>query len=212
MYEANKERTPRFRLSVTNLLLLTVIVATSLTIVVLLQQVEPLRRQLRQAEDEISQLREEVGELVIADRSKTHAIEVDTGVDTQWKWRVWVPEGSRYDLVFFCRDIPLKGYPAGGDWVTRLPPGEHTVEFRLGEVEPSGARIATIRAPRGLKATRVAWTFPKWVITRGVGRTTRTYATDKPIMLRRHRVSDEANPNTLSSATDGFMIWLEPAP
>ncbi|MEO1498591.1 MAG: hypothetical protein AAFV43_15715 [Planctomycetota bacterium] len=204
--------TVRFRLSLFSLLLLMALAAALLTIVVLLRDIAPLRRQLRQANDEIRMLRDEVGELTITDRSKVHAVEVDTEIDGRWKWRVWIPEGLRCDVRFVGANVPANGFPAQSDRARRLGPGEHTIEFRLGTPEPTGARVASIHVERAIKATRVGWSHPRWVITRGVGRETRGYNPAKPVLLQRHRVSNEANPSGVKTPTDGFMIWLEPVP
>lgn len=50
------------------------------------------------------------------------------------------------------------------------------------------------------------------MITRGVGCETRDFDPSKPVLLQRHRVSDEVNPRGSTEAIDGFMVWLEPVP
>lgn len=151
MSDSTENRRPRLRLSLQSLLLLTALAATSLTIVVLLRDIDPLRRQLRQARDEIRMLRDEVGELTIIDRSKVHAVEVDTEIDDRWNWRVWIPEGRRCDVRYVGNAVPAAGFPAKGDWVRQLGPGEQTIEFRLGQPEPAGSRVASIHVERAIK-------------------------------------------------------------
>ena len=107
----------RPRMSLLTALLLMTIAAMAITdFAMLWREVGPLRIDNRR-------MRDELGELSIEDRSKIHAIQVRTGDDLKWKWRVWVPAGENVVVRFGCGDVPRAGLPEGNGRVT-LRPGE----------------------------------------------------------------------------------------
>ena len=194
----------RPRVSLLSLLLLTGMIASWLTTASLWSEIAPLRRELRQ-------LRDESGTLSITDNRKPHAIELETEDPNHWKWRVWVPEGRRYEVCCVHGGVPLKGLPARNTLVW-LDPGTHVIDYRLTREETRDAWSATVEAANAIDATRVAWGEPAWYIVRGVGRSTTAFDADEPAVLCRYRASNDANPRTINGPTDGFMIWLEPVP
>ncbi len=110
----------RPRLSLRTALLLTAIVAFSLLVVRLWQEVGPLRNEVRR-------LRDLTGVLSIEDPSKVYAIQVQTLDDLTWKWRVWVPAGRRIFAKSCWGNVPRDSFPrpdgviqlSGGDnWIT----------------------------------------------------------------------------------------------
>lgn len=201
--EPKPKRLPR--VSLLNLLLLVALVASLLSHATLV-------RDLSRARAELRSLRNEVGALTITDGRKPHAIQLDTGDPNHWKWRVRVPDGRRYSLRFVHGGVPLTGLPAASEELTRLGPGEHTVEYDVKREETREAWTATVQTARAIDTTRVLWGEPRWYIVRGVGRETRDFPADDPAVLWRLRASNEKNPNSLAGPTDGFMIWLEPLP
>lgn len=100
MSEARTNRRPR--VSLLSLLLLTALTVTSLTTVVLWQEVSPLRSEVRR-------LRLEAGVLRVEDRKLVHAIGAETYVTKAWKWRVWVPAGRRVAVHVAAQGIPMTG-------------------------------------------------------------------------------------------------------
>jgi hypothetical protein len=117
----------RPRISLLSALLLLTIVAMAIVIVQLWREVGPLRSEVRE-------LRNEVGLLSIEDKSKLHAIEVRTNQDLFWKWRIWVPEGMKAKLKFFCGHAPLKGYPAATAVKDQLRSGEQWVSISFQKI------------------------------------------------------------------------------
>jgi hypothetical protein len=80
---------PRF--SLLNLLLLTALVATSLTTALLWREVGPLRA-------EVYNLRQETGQLTVVDPTKIYVTAIQTLDEDTWRWRVYLPKGVDYDL------------------------------------------------------------------------------------------------------------------
>lgn len=80
-------------------MLVTALVATSLTTVMLWREVDPLRKEVRR-------LRRAGGVLTISDPKRVHAVGVETHVTKAWKWRVWVPAGRRVAVHVAVSDIP----------------------------------------------------------------------------------------------------------
>lgn len=90
-------RKPR-QFSIIHLLLITTIIALSITVTMLYREVGPMRQELKR-------LRSEVGELHIEDPRKLHAVRVETDQNLDWKWRIWVPEGKRYRVYVRSQKI-----------------------------------------------------------------------------------------------------------
>ena len=101
------------RFSLLTLVLLTTIVALAISVAVLYRELSPLRAEVRQ-------LRDEAGYLTIVDRSKFHAIAIQTGSPLVWKWRVWIPEGqTKVRLNTGVGEIPAaneRNYPPETVW------------------------------------------------------------------------------------------------
>src|SRR5262245_57492572 len=53
-------------------------------------------RQLATARVELRKLRDELGYLSIDDRAKFHAVAFETGQPNTWQWRLFLPNGARY--------------------------------------------------------------------------------------------------------------------
>jgi hypothetical protein len=68
-------------------------------------------RRLRDAEIELSKLRDETGRLTITDRNKIHVLAVASAEPGSWRWRIFMPKGLRYGWSLAAGDIPGKGLP-----------------------------------------------------------------------------------------------------
>jgi hypothetical protein len=114
------DETPRrlkhARFSLLTLMLVTAIVALSITVATLYREIGPLR-------EEVARLRNEVGELNIDDPTKLHAIRIDTDSELEWKWRIWVPGGASYRLRGYGGQVPKEGYPSHGGTMYLREPG-----------------------------------------------------------------------------------------
>ena len=187
-------------------------------------------RQLATARVELRKLRDEVGYLSIGDRAKFHAVAFESGTPNTWQWRLFVPEGVRYQWNISCDLIPKNSPPseAGITAVSNEPywetANEVVVTARLREAEDGNwtlsvtSRIgdskhqmsgATLKIPRDKieKMSAVSVYDGRVIGSNG----TAVCDADGPIILlqRRacakqpdgsHRPSDEPMP--------GFMIWL----
>src|SRR5438876_9913663 len=80
----------RWRFSLRTMLLLMAIICLAVPLIF-----QSLR--LREAEAELSKLRDETGRMTVKDRSKVHVMLVGGSSDsTTWKWRLFIPKGVRY--------------------------------------------------------------------------------------------------------------------
>lgn len=113
----------RPRVSLLSLLLLTAVVATSLTTAMLWSEVGPLRR-------ENQRLRDEIGELTILDATKVHLLVLPTDPveGYEWRWRVYVPPGSKYRVATKSSSQASGGFRSSTSGSgTVLEEGQHTV-------------------------------------------------------------------------------------
>lgn len=193
------------RVSLFGLLVLTAFAALAVTTLMLWRELGPLRA-------EVKRLRSEAGEITISDRSKPHAIEIDTEHPKHWKWVVWIPKGQRHRLRVAIDQIAAKGLPTTSRSLGILEPGEHVVTFRLDLEETRDSWIATTRTAKAVKASRVGWGESLWYTEHGVARETRAFDPNREAILFRYRASDENNPSKITAPTDGCLIWLEPEP
>jgi hypothetical protein len=180
------------------------------------RDVGPLRAEVRR-------LRDEVGELTIADKSRVHAIEVATSAPLHWKWRVWIPDAAGGYVHFHFGDVPRDGYPdtrnIGG---LQLRAGEHVINLVVFRDPVTGqwkASCAGVTTP--LSDSAAEWFTGKMRESRGSGvgfQTAVIQPGQKTLLLKRHRVSlaKDANgplpPRDLlndPSPAPGFIIWLE---
>lgn len=195
----------RLRVSLFGLLVLTAFAALGVTTLMLWRELGPLRA-------EVKRLRSEAGEITISDRSKPHAIEVDTDHPKRWKWVVWIPNGQRHRLRVAIDQITATGLPTSSRSLGVLEPGEHVVTFRLDLEETRDSWIATTRTATAIKASRVGWGESLWYTERGVARETRAFDPNREAILFRYQASDVSNPSKIAGPTDGCLIWLEPEP
>lgn len=195
------------RFSLLNLVLMTTIVSLGVTVYMLYQEVAPLRA-------EVKRLRDEVGELHIEDKTKLHAIRVETENELEWKWRIWLPEGTSYKLRGFGDDIPLESFPEMGGTIYLREPGEHVVRWLIkhdpkndrweGRLHHDGSSVGSDTQPW------VEWGH--WSASgSGVGTSTKVYDPDEQVELVRRRYTNEKSPPAdPKDPLPGFMIWLEP--
>jgi hypothetical protein len=69
-------------------------------------------RQLATAQAEVRRFRDALGYLSVDDRSKFHAVAIDTGAPNTWRWLLFVPKGARYQWNLACEGIPQNSPPA----------------------------------------------------------------------------------------------------
>jgi hypothetical protein len=196
---------PRFSL-LTALLLLT-IVGVAIVLVQLWREVGPLRAEVRR-------LRDEVGYLPVDDPGKLQAIQVDTGEELLWKWRVWLPENRVYLVRERSEEIPKDGFPPEHGSIGIRDPGEHVITYRITRDPRNGQWYGNLHAASG-GTGKDAHPWVEWPSRTssggGVGGTTRTFEPDERVELIRLRVSQASNSSMIEDPSAGFMIWLEPS-
>jgi hypothetical protein len=197
---------PRF--SLLTALLLTALVAAGIVIWQLYAELVPLRAENRR-------LRDEVGELSIEDETKFHAVAVRTDDDLTWKWRIWIPQGGKYQLHYSSEQIPETGFAPSHGWISVGEAGEHWVEYRIRQDAESGQWMDQLLTQGG----SVGSSQQDWVgwgghtsTGKGVYNSTQSFDVGKPVVLKRFRVSQASSTSAMSKQTAGFMVWLEPVP
>jgi hypothetical protein len=204
---------PRFRprISLLTALLLMTILGMAIVIVQLWREVGPIRAKVRQ-------LREETGQLSIEDVTKFHAIEVMTGNELNWKWRVWVPQGETAILHFQLSNVPRIGVPVPRDSQT-LQPGEHWITLSLTRESERKQWISNFATKDTIETQFLRpdeywfdWS-DKTEASDGVINTTYVAKdNDKTVVLKRLRVDQVRNSPTIHKSdkpTAGFIIWLD---
>jgi hypothetical protein len=206
---------------------------TLLLLVVIVCMAIPLALQtynLQRAEAELRQLRNEVGYLSVDNRSKVHAIAVDMNEPDTWRWRLFLPQGTRYSWCLGFGDIPAKGVPKPKIKLTRPEPYsdedvEVLVTAKLRKLDDGGWSLSvssTIGNQRHqMGGTRV--TIPAEEMRRiqevsvydadTLGdRGTETLDPTGPIVLLLLRTRERQPDGSYKSSADpmpGYMIWLE---
>ena len=196
----------RARYSMRTLIVVTTIIALSITVAMLYREVGPLR-------EELARLRNEVGELNIEDPTKLHAIRVDTNSELEWKWRIWIPEGASYRLRAHGGPVHQQGYPIRGGTMHLREPGEHVIRYRIRRDPRDGRWNGSLHTQTG----SVGKDHQPWVewssrtsAGSGVGSSTRSFETDQQVEIIRHRVSQASSSANIEDPAAGFVVWLEP--
>lgn len=183
---------------------------------------------LNSAESELRKLRNEAGYLTIDDRSKLHAVAIDTGEPNTWRWRMFVPKGVRYEWNIACEDIPMHSPPArpAASAVSNEPywdtETEVLVTARLRKADEETWTLSvtskvgdsndqlggtTLRIPR----EKIEWMGNTPSVDGQVlgARGTAVRDPDGPIILlqKRGRVIDPPDGN-YDVPLPGFMVWL----
>lgn len=118
---------PRFRprISLISALLLLTIAGMAIVVVQLWREVGPLR-------EEVHRLRNETGRLFVDDKTKLHAIQVETDSILTWKWRVWIPDNQKFNVYFTGENIPEHGFPQRNRRSINLTEsGEQVITYRI---------------------------------------------------------------------------------
>lgn len=206
MSDETPSRRKGARFSLLTLLLVTAIIALSVTVAMLYRELIPLR-------EEVARLRNELGELNVEDPTKLHAIRVETDNELEWKWRIWIPEGASYRLRGHGGPVPKEGYPTTGGTTYLRESGEHVIRYRIRRDPRDGRWNGSLHSPTG----SVGKDHQPWVewssrtsTSGGVGSSTRSYETDQRVEIIRHRVSQASSSTNIEDPAAGFMIWLEP--
>jgi hypothetical protein len=201
-----------FRFSLLTALLVTTIIAMAIVLAMQWRELGPLRAVVRR-------LRDEVGELSVDDPTKIHAIQVRTGDDLLWKWRIWIPEGETVFAHLRWGEISRTGYPKSRG-STRLQSGENWITLQAVRRQTDGQWMANMQTAVGgvgqsilKEAAWFDWPGGKMSTSDGVGFSTRVAeSSERHFLLMRHRVG-QVDSSTEISRSDamfpGFIVWLE---
>lgn len=206
MTDASRRPT-RIRFSISTLVLASTIVALSVTVATLYRELGPLRK-------EVAMLRNEVGQLHVENPTKLHAIRIDTDNELEWKWRIWIPEGTSYRLRAHGGPVPKQAFPRDGGTMFLREPGEHVIRYRIRRDPRDGRWNGSLHTDSG----SVGKDRQRWVEWRsrsstggGIGTSTRSFDTDQQVEIIRHRVSQANRSDEIEEHAEGFVIWLEPS-
>ena len=221
-------RLPRFRFSVLNLLLVTVILSMGLVIFRQWRDIEGMRKQLGAS-----------GFLHVDDQRNYYAIAVPTYDKLTWRWRVWLPPGERYQLAALCNQVPAEGFPdeSTGIGVMRFgknqstnglsgfSPGEKiiTVAIRkegqqqrlVFDVQSVDGRLIYRSQRTTLKQNGGIWPDKQGIVFARGGVGQLQYAQEEAVefLLLRNRTTTSGRSIALSGPpTEGLMVWIEPLP
>ena len=225
--------TLRPRISILTALLLTTIVAMTITLVQFWREVAPLR-------SENKRLNEERGTLVIGDPSQLHAIRIPSRFagEGRQSFRVFVPPRQTYMAFVHVNSVPKAGLPEPknfpdramilgsfqGRLFGRLGPGEHQVTIKTvhrGGTADIALIIDSLDASANTPKDRWPTVVPETYSVFGDGVGEHTVANDgtTPFVLLRTRIQGVSRESLNVSYTtpepdyplDGMMLWLERA-
>jgi hypothetical protein len=170
----------------------------------------------------------ELGYLTIDDPKQICAIALPTFGPMQWRWRLHLPPGKRYQLRWAINNVPESDLPAapGVNKLALLDAAAKPIatkepfvfilaihkndagQWLLNAVLPERGEAMTIKVvPEWLDGDRIGWT------ERTAGRD-QTEACDGsgPLALLRYRKGKQVPPNGWTvdmQPTDGIAVWIE---
>jgi hypothetical protein len=187
-------------------------------------------RQLASARAALRKLRDEVGYLSIDDPTKFHAVALESEAPNTWQWRLFVPQGARYQWNIACDQIPQNSPPARAGitaisyepyWETA---NEVVVTARLREADAGNWTLSVTSKIGDSKhqMSGATLTIPpdkiNWMSTVSVtdgqvigSRGTAVRDPDGPIILLQRRAGKKQPDGSYrpsDEAMPGFMIWL----
>ena len=185
-------------------------------------------RQLASSQLELRRLRDEVGYLSVDDKSKFHAVALDTDEPNTWQWRLFIPKNHRYKWNLACENIPQHIPPAqaGSTTVSNEPywetDNEVLVTARLRQNDNKSWTLS-VSSKIGDSKHQMAGgtlTIPEdkmsWLGSSTDGRVVGSRGTavrdpDGPIILLQKRPTDRRPDGSYGPSQGpmpGFMIWL----
>jgi hypothetical protein len=188
---------------------------------------------LRQANESVKQLREEVGYLDIEDPTKVHVLALETTEPDTWRWRVYIPKGNTYAWRLASENLPRTGLPDGGtsgisnenysarDNEMLVTAALHQRPHGIGELvvtsRISGSRDQMSDATHRIAADSFAWRETTPGQERDVlgERTTAILDPAGPIVLLKVRALEKQSDSSFQPSTKpmpGIAVWLEPRP
>ncbi len=212
----------RIRFSLMSLLLFTGLVCVSISHFRTSWTLDKTQTALRTANNEL-------GYLTIDDANKICAIALPTFGPMQWRWRLHLPPGKRYQLRWTFGSIPESGLPdAPGLNSFSLPdPAARSAatsepflftlavhkneagQWVVNQVLPNSSAAAAIDAPAWLDDTTRVGRMTERIAGRNQ---TDTGEAADPLVLLRYRKGKHVPPNQWTvdmQSTDGLIVWIE---
>ena len=217
---------PRFRFSLRSFFLFLFVACLIGSNLFTAREVNRLNENLNEKNRLIENLQVQLGELVITDPAKLHAVAIPTYDSLTWRWRLHVPNQTKYGIRIATHEVPENGIPPNGESLS-LPGGDH--EFtatirkdRNGEWAMN--MIFTQRTPMGtvgssqqntlaMAPDQLQWAAHESSSTsRQAGSNgTESMTPGEPMVLLRHRIMrglDGGSRSTVPEPCDGVMIWI----
>jgi hypothetical protein len=133
----------RFRFSLLTILFLMALVACGFTIWRQWRELVPLRVEVRQ-------MRAELGHLSIDDETRPYAIQLHEWEDDVWRWRVYLPPGSNYNLYEASGVLPAHDGMPDANWLRVLSTAPNVSRGSYSSVQLQGTfLIEALLTPHG---------------------------------------------------------------
>jgi hypothetical protein len=213
----------KFQFSIRSMLLFTLIVALVITSV-------HMYRRMSEVEQELVKLRTLAGYMKIEDETLFQALALQCEEPLTWKWRVFMPKGSKYSWHLNSGDFPESGVLNGGVSSVEQTPRPAGVESIITvsirkDPEPKNKRwdfVLSSRSTEGDKKESMTTSIPDVVMDKILqSGCSETYSVGdlKPetskrgelIILLKRRIGEQSSPNswtTSSKPQPGFAVWL----
>ena len=195
-------------------------------LVALLLALTTTRKQLAEANRQLATFRNEMRYLTIEDSNNIHAISMPAFESKQWRWRIDLPDDTRYQMRIAYDDIPHDGMApkrVQDIYAGALPSQEFIFTANISKdedgwimswaTESDASRMQTFDFP--ILATNKTWLDNMGLCSLELAgqRSTATGDPMEPFFLLRMRTQLPAGPNLLTAdpnPTDGILIWIEP--
>ena len=187
-------------------------------------------RKLHFVTSELLKLRSEAGYITVEDKSKFHALAIESGDPNIWKWRLFIPKGTKYKWNIAGENIPQSTPPAKPGvssisneqyWETdtNVLVTAHLKEIDSGDwILTVSSKIGNSKSQMGGVTLQIPADKMKWMRTvssfenREIG--TREIAIRDPhgpIILLQKRPCEKKPDGSFKPSTGtmpGYMIWL----
>ena len=182
------------------------------------------QRQLAIASEEIASYRDELGKLdnVDSQRCSSRHFRDRYTSDTEFRWRIYVPDASKINIYYSFGELPVDGFPQSARRLIprRLPKGPAELvlivenredhlggpgDFRIGfypEFEQNNSppiqsgKIQSAEWMPWFRDTKCTYENPPFDITT-------QFDLDKPFIIMKHYIRNE------SGGLKGYLVWIE---
>ncbi len=164
-----------------------------------------------------------MGELEIkdADRDKLQAVAIRTLEPMTWKWRVYIPQGRKFNLHHEIRGVADNNLPNRGSFCGPTPTGEQimTIALRKNQAKDDEwqwiVQCGSCLCGPILTGANAAWiNRPSNVTANWAGQIQPSIApAGKPLEMFRYRSFPMSavgqGPTSLSGVGDGILVWIQ---